>query len=187
MKEKLRNSLRRAEKYLSILNSREASGKIISSDYRWLLENCIILQEDMEIVEFKQLEVGMMQGTGRMLYSMKNLISVYPNYLTVGFPLDEKLVISAMKSNLFGYIKKIKDILENPQEIKNLNQLEKKYRWEMMKFDKKKIIEIVFVGFFSLSLLLLLEDSTFIYGFIINLISGLLLFILNFIDLVEKD
>ncbi len=55
--------------------------------------------------------------------------------------------------------------------------------WKIVEFNKTKVMEILFGIGWVASLPLLLNKDLFIYGFIMNIVSGILMLILSFIKL----
>lgn len=185
MESKLKNSLERAKTYLSIVESIERTGQFSREQENWLFRNSRLLQDEIKELKFKQIEVGMANGYGRKLFMIKNLISVFPTYLKVGFPMDERVVYSALKNNLNGYIQKVEDLLRNPQKLKSISKEKEKKILKIIGFNKIKAIELIFVAPFIASIILMVNENTFIYGFILNIISFIVILIISLIEWEE--
>lgn len=182
---KLNDTLERANTYLSIVENLEKTGQFSKEEENWLFQNCRLLDEEMNESNFRQMEVGMQDGYGRRLFNIKDLISIFPTYLKTGFPMDESFIYSALKNNLNGYIQKVEDLVKNPKKLKEFSKEKKKNVLRIIKFDKIKLIELIFVGLFITSVVLLINSNTFIYGFILNIISVVAILILSFINWEE--
>lgn len=182
---KLNDTLERAKTYLSIVENLERTKQFSREQENWLFRNSRLLQDEMNELKFRQMEVGMQDGYGRRLFNIKNLISVFPTSLKAGFPMDESIIYSALKNNLNGYIQKVEDLIKNPKKFKELSKERRKKVLRILKFDKIKLIELIFAGFFITSVVLLINTNTFIYGFILNIISVLAILILSFINWEE--
>lgn len=181
LEQDLRKSLERAEKYLSIVENLERTGKYTEVEYNWLSKNCRLLDEEMNELNFSQLETGMVDGYGKPLMRIRKVIVKFPNFLKVGFPMEERYIFSVIKGNLNGYIQKINELIENPQKLKDIFKDKKEREYKIVEFDKGKIIEILVLGFYVTSLFLILNNDLFIFGFILNLISVIAILIVSFI------
>lgn len=136
----------------------------------------------MKEINFQQLEPGI-SDVDKTYFHMRDPIATFPIYLRGRFPMDEKFIYSTLKNNLNGYIQKIEDLINNPKKLKELINQKKKIPLRVIKFDKVKLIEFFFAGFFITSIILLTNLNTFIYGFILNIISVVVILILSFINL----
>lgn len=181
----LRNSLIRAKKYLSIIENLERTEQFTIEQENWLFKNCRLLQDEMDGLKFKQLEPGMKNGFGRPLMRIRDIISTFPSFLKGGFPMDESYIFSAIKTNLNGYIQKIEELLKNTKKLKRVIKEKEKKISRIIEFDKIKAIELIFLGLYITSIILLINDTTFILGFIMNIISVLTILIISLINWEE--
>jgi hypothetical protein len=184
--EKLRHSLSRAKKYLSIVSSFEKTGRFSEEYYEWLSRNSRILEEEMIGLEYGIMEPGMQDGYGKRLYQMRGPISVFPSYLKTGFPIDKELIFPTLKLNLNVYIQKVEEILSNKSALKKVTKKEKFVEKRIAKFDKVKLIELIVVVFYGTSLFLLFDKDLFIYGFVLNIISVIAILFFSFIKWEEN-
>lgn len=183
MESKLKNSLERAKTYLSIIENIEKTRQYTEEQENWLFRNSRLLQDEMDDLKFKQLEPGMQDGFGRQLLRIRDIISTFPNYLKGSFPMDAKMIYSALKSNLSGYIQKIEELLKSSKDLESITKKKKLSR--IIEFDKIKAIEIIFVGLYILSIILLINENTFVFGFIVNIISVVTILIISLINWKE--
>jgi len=181
----LKESLKRAKTYLSIVESIERTGQFTREQENWLLQNCRLLDEEMESLKFGQVEPALNNANGRTLFIMKHPIGTFPNYLKASLPLDESFIYSALKSNLNRYIQLVEDYIKYPKKLKKISKEKRKKTYRIIKFDKIKLIELIFAGLFITSVVLLINTNTFIYGFILNIISFITILILSFINWEE--
>lgn len=183
-KSELKESLKRAKEYLSIVESIERTGQFTREQENWLLQNCRLLDEEMNELNFQQLEPGMSDAY-RTFFHMRHPIATFPNYLKAKLPFDKRFLISTLRNNLNGYIKKVEDLTKNPKKMKELSNTKKRNPSKIIKFDKIKLIELIFAGLFITSVILLISSNTFIYGFILNIISVVVILILSFFNWEE--
>ena len=181
---KLKESLERANIYLSIVESIERTRQITRDQENWLFQNCRLLDEEMNELNFPQLEPAMADAY-RTFFRMEHPIATFPNYLKARLPMDERVIYSTLKTNLNGYIQKVEDLIKFPKKFKELTKEKRKMVLRIIRFDKIKLIELIFAGFFITSVVLLININTFIYGFILNIISALAILILSFINWEE--
>ncbi|KKK44524.1 hypothetical protein LCGC14_0757180 [marine sediment metagenome] len=139
----------------------------------------------MDSLKFGQVEPALNNANGRTLFIMKQPIGTFPNYLGADIPLDERFIYSALKSNLNRYIQLVEDYIKYPKKLKKISKEKRKKPYRIIKFDKIKLIELIFAGLFITSVVLLINTNTFIYGFILNLISVITILILSFINWEE--
>ena len=92
--------------------------------------------------------------------------------------------VSGIKSFLATYIQIIDDLLINDNNLKNFGKSNKtdKNQLKKLKMDKAKIIEIIFLGIYVSSLILLIEPKTLIYGLIMNIITVGIILVISFIS-----
>lgn len=185
----LSNYLKRAEKFLSyVISIREyfTTKNESKLDYEWMQNNCMLIQEHMNKIMPKQLGVGYSNGSGREISPTRyNLVATFLANLKQRLPEELKMTtINATEQNIISYIQKMKEMLEDPKKLKEMKK-NKRY-WNIVEFDKTKVMEIIFFIGWVTSLPLLLDKDLFIYGFIMNLISGILMLILSFIK-VETE
>ncbi len=184
MKPNLNNTLERAKAYLLIIENIERTRQFTKEEENWLFQNCRLLDEEMTELNFPQLEPAMSDAY-RTFFHMSHPIATFPNYLRARLPMDNRFIISALKNNLNGYIQKVDDLIKNPKKLKELTKEKRKKAFRIIKFDKIKLIELIFIGFFITSVILLINTNTFIYGFILNIISVVSILILSFINWEE--
>lgn len=181
---KLNDTLERAKTYLSIVESIERTRQITLEQENWLFQNCRVLDEEMTELKFPQLEPAMADAY-RTYFQMSHPIATFPTYLKGRFPMDERYIYSALKNNLNGFIQKVEDLIKNPKKFKELSKENRNKVFKILKFDKIKLIELIFAGLFITSVMLLINTNTFIFGFILNIISVLAILILSFINWEE--
>ena len=184
MEIKLKNTLERAKTYLSIVESIDRKRQITGEQENWLFQNCRLLDEEMTELNFPQLEPGMSDAY-RTIFRMEHPIATFPSYLKTGFPMDERVIHSALKTNLNRYIQKVEDYIKYPKKLKKRAKEKRKKVHRIINFDKIKQIELIFMGLFITSVILLIDSNTFIYGFILNIISVVAILILSFINWEE--
>ena len=180
----LKNTLERAKTYLSIVESIDRTKQITREQENWLFQNCRLLDEEMTELNFRQLEPGM-KDAYRTIFRMKHLIATFPSFLETGLPMDERIVHSALKSNLNRYIQIVEDYIKYPKKLKKRAKEKRKKVHRIINFDKIKLIELIFVCLYITSVVLLINSNTFIYGFILNIISVVAILILSFINWEE--
>ena len=185
MELKLKNTLERAKTYLSIVEGIERTRQFSREEENWLLKNCRLLQEEMDSLKFAQVEPALNDAYGRTLFIMNHPIGTFPNYLRAKLPLDERFIYSALKSNLNRYIQIVEDYIKYPKKLKKISKEKRKKAYRIINFDKIKLIGLIFVGLFITSVVLLINSNTFIYGFILNIISFVAILILSFINWEE--
>ena len=173
----LKDSLEIAKEYLHIVEEIEIRGNYTKQEEDWLIRNCIKLQDDMEAIGFKQIKPGLKNGFGQTLYKIEKIVGVFPMFLRVPFPLDEHFIFSTLKANLHGYIRKVEELLKKPKKLK------KKKIGRIIEFDKIKAIELIFIGVYITSIIFLIIENSFIFGFILNLISVIAILIISLIKL----
>jgi len=183
MESKLKNSLERAKTYLSIVESIEKTHQFTKEEENWLFQNSRLLDEEMNELNFQQLEPAMSDAY-RTYFKMEHPIATFPNYLK-NFPMDERFILSALKNNLNGYIQKVEDLLRNPKKLRSISKEKKKKILRIIGFNKIKAIELIFVALYITSIILLINEITFIYGFIINIISVVTIVIISLLDWEE--
>ena len=183
MKSKLKNTLERAKTYLSIVESIEGTKKFTGEQENWLFQNCRLLDEEMTELNFPQLEPGMANAY-KTYFRMEHPIATFPNYLK-NFPMDERFIFSALKNNLNGYIQKVEDLISNPKKLKSISKEKKTKILRIIGFNKIKAIELIFVALYITSLILLINEITFIYGFSMNIISVVTIVIISLINWEE--
>lgn len=184
MESKLKNSLERAKTYLSIVESIEKTGQITGEQENWLFQNCRLLDEEMTELNFPQLEPAMSDAY-RTYFQMEHPIATFPSYLKTRLPMDERVIYSALKTNLNGYIQKVEDLLRNPKKLKSISKEKKTKILRIIGFNKIKAIELIFVALYITSIILLINEITFIYGFIINIISVVTIVIISLLNWEE--
>lgn len=114
----LKRSLRRAEKYLNIvkkIESREATNE----EFEYIQANAGILQKEMQKL-----------GHGMMFLRRPFNLGIFPNYqIIANFPImistrglvDEGIdLIPTVKQALLGYIQEVKELVENPEDLKKV-------------------------------------------------------------------
>ena len=185
----LSNYLKRAEKFLSyVISIREYSTTKNEPefDYEWMQNNCMLIQEHMNKIMPKQLGVGYSNGLGREISPTRyDLVATFLANLKQRLPNELKMsTISATEQNLRSYIQKMKEMLRDPKKLKEMKK-NKRY-WNIVEFDKTKVMIIIFGIGWGASLPFLFDKYLFIYGFIMNLVSGILMLILSFIK-VETE
>lgn len=185
MESKLKNSLERAKKYLLIVENIERTGQFTREEENWLFQNCRLLDEEMTELNFPQLEPAM-SDAHRTFFRMEHPIATFPNYLKARLPMDERFIFSALKNNLNGYIQKVEDLLRNPKKLKSISKEKKKKIFRIIGFNKIKAIELIFVAPFIASIILMINKNTFIYGFILNIISFFVILIISLIKWEEE-
>ena len=185
MELKLKNTLERAKTYLSIVESIERTERFTREQENWLLKNCRLLQEEMDSLKFRQVEPALNNANGRRLFIMKQPIGTFPNYLKASLPLDDSFIYSALKINLNRFIQIVEDYIEYPKKLKKKAKEKRKKTHRIINFDKIKLIELIFVCLYITSVVLLINSNTFIYGFILNIISVVAILILSFINWEE--
>ena len=185
----LSDCLKRAERFLSYVISirKYFRAKIESElDYEWMQDNCMIIQEHMNKILPKQLGVGYSNGFGRKISRTQyNIVATFLANLQQPIPEDLKMAtLNATEQNLRNYTQKMKEVLKNPKKFKEMK--EEKRQWYIVEFDKTKIMEILFGIGWVASLPLLLNNDLFIFGFIMNLVCGIIMLILSFIKVETK-
>ena len=185
----LSDCLKRAERFLSyVISIRDYFRTKNESelDYEWMQDNCMIIQEHMNKILPKQLGVAYSNGFGRKISRTQyNTVATFLANLQQPIPKDLKIAtVNATEQNLRNYIQKMKEILKNPKKFKEMK--EEKRQWYVVEFDKTKVTEILFGIGWVASLPLLLNKDLFIFGFIMNLVSGIIMLILSFIKVETK-
>ncbi len=185
--EKTKNKIKKykqiAEEYLEIIKKIDKK-QINANDFEFLEMNSGILQ--IELNSF-----GLGQGRFKRPYGL----GTYDDFQFIAnFPvlfknqLDEALtLLSGIKSIISTYIHINEDLVNDNQKLKEFIKKNNRSSNQTRKsiFNKAKIIEIIFLGIYVLSLPLLVEPNTFIIGFIMNLIAAITIFIFSMIK--EKD
>jgi hypothetical protein len=184
MVSKLKNSLERAKTYLSIVESIERTRQFTREEENWLFQNSRLLDEELKELNFRQLEPAM-SDANRTFFRVEHPIATFPNYLKTGFPLDERFIYSALKNNLNGYIQKVEDLISNPKKLKSITKEKKTKILRIIGFNKIKAIELIFVALYITSIILLINKITFIYGFIMNIISVVTIVIVSLLNWEE--
>lgn len=182
-KEKLRKYRQIAKKYLEIIYKIE-KGQINAEDFDFLEINSGILQ--MQLNYFK---LG--KGTLDRPYNLGR----HENYeFIANFPglfknqQDEALTqISGIKSVLSTYNHLIDDLANDNQELKEFVRKNNRRSIQGKKFNlnREKIIEIIFLGIFGLSIPFSIKPDTILIGFIMSLIAVVTIFIMSMIT--EKN
>ena len=185
----LSDCLKRAERFLSyVISIRDYFRTKNESelDYEWMQDNCMIIQEHMNKILPKQLGVAYSNGFGsKISRTQYNTVATFLANLQQPIPKDLKIAtVNATEQNLRNYIQKMKEILKNPKKFKEMK--EEKRQWYVVEFDKTKVTEILFGIGWVASLPLLLNKDLFIFGFIMNLVSGIIMLILSFIKVETK-
>lgn len=138
----------------------------------------------MNELNFPQLEPAMADAY-RIFFRMEHPIATFPNYLKTRVPMDKRFIYSAMKNNLNGYIQKVEDLISNPKKLKSITKEKKTKILRIIGFNKIKAIELIFVAPFITSIILMINENTFIYGFILNIFSFFVILIINLINWEE--
>lgn len=161
---------------------------LINEDLIWLSSNAVILQKEVKEIS-PQLEWYMSNGHGRSLAKLEsNIIATFPQYIQSGFPHwvmnigQEKAILTAIEQNLRTYIQISGEFVQNKTKLKKMIKHNNRH-WKIVEFNKTKVMEILFGIGWVASLPLLLNKDLFIYGFIMNIVSGILMLILSFIKL----
>lgn len=184
MESKLKNTLERAKTYLLIVENLERTRQITGEQEKWLFQNCRLLDEEMNELNYPQLEPAMSDAY-RTYFQMEHPIATFPSYLKTRPPMDEKVIYSALKTNLNGYIQKVEDLIKNPKKLKSISKEKEKKILRIIGYNKIKGIELIFVAPFILSIILMVNENTFIYGFILNIISFIAILIISLIEWEE--
>ncbi len=95
---------------------------------------------------------------------------------------QEKAIFNAIEQNLRTHIQISGEFVQNKTKLKKIIKHNNRH-WKIVEFNKTKVMEILFGIGWVASLPLLLNKDLFIYGFIMNMVSGILMLILNFIKL----
>ena len=135
----LKRSLERAEVYLSIVRKIE-NGAYTNEELEYIQTNAGILQKEMQKL-----------GHGIIFLKAPFNLGIFPNYpIIVNFPTmiaTRKLereglsLIPTVKQTLLGYIQEIKEIKENPEDLKKI--IAKTDFYEIIKDIEKNFRKIV--------------------------------------------
>ncbi len=164
---------------------------LVQEDLIWLSSNAVILQKEVKKIS-PQLEWYMLNGYGRALAKLENnIIATFPQYIQSGFPpwvmniSQEKAILNVIEQNLRTHIQISGEFVQNKAKLKKIIKHNKRH-WKIVEYDKTRVIEIIFGIGWVVSLPLLFNKDLFIYGFIMNLVSGILMLILSFIKVEPK-
>lgn len=157
---------------------------INKSDFEFIEENSLLLQKQLN-----QFNLGVgsyREPFGMGVHRYFEFLSNFPTMYRDPVRRDEAIIcISIIITSLSTYIQIIEDLLNNKEKLKeylkNLGKTQKTSSKKKARLDKTKMIEIIFLGLYVVSLGHLMIPDYFIYGFIENLISVIAIIIISFI------
>jgi len=176
--ENLKNQLKQTQsmtkQYLEIIKNFKKNHNMTQEELDFIVSKSGIIQ--LKIMKLKPELV-------KITYERPFNLGTYPDYeLLSNFPIllrDHRLrdeahaIIPAIESGLSTYLNMVDEIINTPKMLKNLlkRKKETKKLLQILKEDKKLLFEILFIPIYIVSLTLLLNTQTFIFGLIFNIIS----------------